>query len=112
MRARRPAILSFSVISPLMAEDRTNLQSREVGIDHHRHHLLEGDGWLPFQLAPRFAGVANQMIHFCRTEERRIDPHILLPVESGMRERDLNEVFHRMADAGSDDVVVSLILLQ
>ena len=59
-----------------------------------------------------FDAVAEQMIDFGRPQQRRIDAHVLLPVEADARERDLDQLAHRVADAGGDDVVVGLVLLQ
>ena len=56
--------------------------------------------------------VAEQMIDFGRPDERGIGADVLLPVEAGVPERDLDELLHGVADAGGDDVVVGLILLQ
>ena len=47
--------------------------------------------------------VADQVVHFGGTQEGGVDPDMLLPVEAGVREGDLHEVAHGMADAGGDD---------
>ena len=44
--------------------------------------------------------VANQVIDFGRAQEGRIELHVFLPVEAGMRERDLDQIADRMRDAG------------
>ena len=84
----------------------------EVRVDHHLDQLPEVDARLPAELAPCLGCVAEQVIDFGRPKQRRIDLHVLLPVEADVRERDLDEFSHRMADAGGDDVVVGAVLLQ
>src|SRR5262245_35925306 len=81
-------------------------QPGDVGIPHHRHQLLEFDRRFPAKLRTRLAGVANQVIDFGGTDERRVGADMALPVQPGVTERRLDEFLDRMAYAGGDYVVV------
>src|SRR5664280_3602514 len=81
------------------------LQPLHVRIDHQPDQLLEADGWLPPQLAPRLAGVAEEMVYLSRPVERFVDHDVVPVVEADMPERDVTELPHRMVDARRDDVV-------
>ena len=52
------------------------------------------------------------MIDLGRAQESRIQPDVLVPVQSDVIEGDLHQLAHRVALAGRDDVVVGLVLLQ
>src|SRR5436190_13162686 len=86
--------------------DRSAREPLDVGVYHHLDERLEVDGRRPSELRARLRRIAEQMIHFGRTQERRVDPNVFLPVEACMAERDLDELAHRVADAGGDDVIV------
>ena len=43
--------------------------------------------------------------------ERLVDAHVRLPVEADVRERELDELAHRVQLAGRDHVVAGLVLL-
>ena len=76
----------------------------EIGVDHHLDELLEVDRRRPPELPPRLRAVADEMLHFGRTDERRIELDVLVPVEPGGAERDFDQVADRVADAGRNDV--------
>src|SRR5712692_3548217 len=84
----------------------------EIGIDHHRDQPGEIDGRFPSELAARFGAVADEMLDLSRTNQPRIEPDVLPPVEADMAEGDLDELANRMRDAGGDDEIVRLSLLQ
>src|SRR6266850_5163711 len=114
--AWRFRILSFrSNVSPILPGDagaRRRREPLESGVHHHGDELFECDRRRPAEDARGLAGVADQMIDLRRTEERRIDPDVPLPVEAGMTERRLDQFTHRVGDAGRDHVVVGVLLLK
>src|SRR6187431_3146242 len=53
----------------------------EVGVDHHLDEAGEVDEWLPPELRPCFRAVADEVLHFGRPDQLRIELDVLLPVE-------------------------------
>src|SRR5262245_4754093 len=60
----------------------------EIGVHHHLDEALEVDGRRPPELPPRLRAVADEMFHFGRTDERRIQLDVLIPVEPSAAEGD------------------------
>ena len=104
--------MRFADLTGITAAARRRRKPRDVGVDHHRHQLLECHRRLPSERALSPCSRRQSGDRLPRDAERRIDAHVLLPVETGVTERDLHELLHRVADAGRDDVIVGLVLLQ
>jgi hypothetical protein len=66
----------------------------EVGVDHHPYQGGEINFGTPAERPPPFGGIPDQMIDFRRAQEFRIQPHVLLPVETDAVERHLDERAH------------------
>src|SRR6185503_12712399 len=64
----------------------------EIGVDHHLDEAGEIDRRRPAKLRSRLVAVANQMLDFGRTNQRRIELDVLAPVEAGVRKRHLHQV--------------------
>src|SRR5262245_60740437 len=78
----------------------------EVGLDHEPHQLAEVDLRCPSELAARLRRVGAEEIHLRRPEVARIEAHEVLPLQPGVRERQLGELADRVALAGADHVVL------
>src|SRR5918999_704890 len=84
----------------------------EIGIDHPKDHLLEAGARLPSQLLAGFAGVADQVLDLCGTQEAGVDSDVFLRVEPDMVEGDPHQVANRMGLARGDHEVVRLVVLE
>src|SRR2546423_15418062 len=92
---------------------RGRSQTRDVGVDEQVYELCEGQARFPAQPLTRLRRVADEVVQLRGSPlKRRVDTHVLLPVESDVPEGELDDVPHRMALAGCDDVVAGLVLLQ
>ena len=60
----------------------------------------------------RLGRVADQGVDLGRAEVALVETHVVLPVQSGVRERDLEELTDREAHTGGEHVVVGLVRLQ
>ena len=86
---------------------------RDVGVDHHRHELLEADLGLPSEDPPGLRGVADQLVDLGRAHEPLVLLDVRLPVvDADVAERGGEVVADRVCLAGRDDVVVGLLLLE
>jgi hypothetical protein len=56
-------------------------------------------------------GVTGELIDFGWPQQCRILADVAPPIESDVGERDLRRLLHRVLLAGSDDVIVCLVLL-
>src|SRR5262249_59416636 len=89
---------------------RGRLQTREVRIDEQMYELCKADGRRPAELRARLRRITHEPVQLGTSAlERGIRAHVLLPVETDVVERDLDEIPHRMALARRDDVVVRLV---
>ena len=88
------------------------MKKRVVGVDHHPDQLLEADLGLPAEDALGLAGVPHQMLYLRRTHQCGIDLHVIVGVQTGVIERDLQALPDRVGLAGGDHVVVCLVLLE
>ena len=67
-----------------------NLGGHQVVIDHHGDQFAKAAGWLPPDLSPGLARIAQQQVHFRGPEEFFLDRDIVVIVqhaEPGERER-------------------------
>ena len=56
--------------------------------------------------------IADQVFHFGRAQELRIDPDMVAGIEANMIEGDADELTDRVRLASRDHIVVGLVLLQ
>src|SRR5262249_28334313 len=86
---------------------------REVRIDEQMYELCKADVGRPAELHACLRRIAYESVELGTSAlERGIGAHVLVPVETDVVERNLDEIPHRMALARRDDVVVRLVLLQ
>ena len=75
-------------LAPGRGQRAAHSNALHVRIHHHLDQLLEIDLRFPSEHALRLRRIADEVIDFRRPEELRIDPDVLLPVESDAAERD------------------------
>src|SRR5438552_3418982 len=63
----------------------------EIGFDHHGDQPGEINGRLPSELTTRFGAVTNELLDLGRTNQLRIEPDVLVPVEAHVAEGDLHQ---------------------
>ncbi len=59
----------------------------QVRVHHAAHQTVEGGARLPTENAAGFGGIAQQQLDLGRPVQDRVDLDVLLPVQTGMRER-------------------------
>src|ERR1051326_1084437 len=63
----------------------------QICINHHSHKLAEIDPRPPPEFLASFGGVAEEEIHFCRSEIPFVDLHIFRPLEIDVTEGFIEE---------------------
>src|SRR4051794_27778452 len=61
----------------------TGGEPRDVGIDHHLDETAEVHLGLPSELLGGLGAIADQVLDLRRAEERRIEFHVLVRIETG-----------------------------
>src|SRR6478609_10063025 len=79
---------------------RGRRQPRDVGVDHHLDQLAERRPRLPAELGPGAGRIADQLVDLGRPEECRIEHHVAVDLEAGMRERHLDALADGVRLAG------------
>src|SRR5258707_15842090 len=87
-------------------------QRAEIGFHHRLHQLLEPNLWLPTQKLAGLAGVAAQIINLSRTDQFRVDFHVLFPVQPGAGKCSLQKFLNTVGLARGNNEIVGLGLLQ
>src|SRR5689334_1113807 len=86
---------------------RRSLQTCEVRVDEEMYELCKADRGRPAEARTCFRRIAHEVVELCApTLERSVEPHVVLPVEMEVLERNLDEIPYRVALARRDDVVV------
>src|ERR1035437_5412356 len=88
------------------------LDPAQIRLDHHMDHSFQGCLAFPAKMSPRFGRVTNQKIDFGRAVKSRVDNHVVLVVQSHVRERHSTHIPYRGSRSGGDDIVAWFWLLQ
>jgi hydrogenase assembly chaperone HypC/HupF len=91
-------VLGPTATSPRLLLRHSASEQLEVCIDHQTNHLLEACARLPAELLARLAGVADQVLDLGRAHEARVDPDMLVGLEPGVLEGQLDGVMRRLYD--------------
>src|SRR5262249_18018887 len=87
-------------------------QGGNIGIYHESRQLLKADFRPPAQLALRLGGPCKKHIDFRWSVKLGVDDHIAAPIEMHALESDLDELLNAVRLAGTDHIVVWLLLLE
>src|SRR3954464_9883489 len=69
-------------------------QQLQVGVDHQLDHVLERGARVPAELVARLAGVADQVLDLGRAQEALVDADVIVGVEAGVREGEVDQLAH------------------
>src|SRR5580692_3862358 len=81
----------------------------QVGLDHHRHQLLEADLWLPAELIGGLGRVRAQLVYLGGPDEGGVGDDVVPPVEAHHGERQLHQLANAVRNTGPYHEVSGLV---
>src|SRR5687768_14099359 len=83
-----------------------------IGIDHHADELLEADSGGPAEASAGLGSVATEVVDLGGSKVSWIDFDVVVPVEVGVSEGDIEEIADAVGLAGRDYEIIGSVLLK